>query len=60
MLYGSVIGSSALLINGQDSLSGAFARLRKATSIFVMFVLLSIRLSRMEQLGTHWTGFHEI
>jgi len=32
---------------------GAFAKLRKATISFVMSV-------RMEQLGSHWTDFHEI
>ena len=36
---------------------GAFATLRKATISFVMSVRLSVR---MEQLGSHWTGFHEI
>jgi len=36
---------------------GAFAKLRKATISFVM----SFRPSaRMEQLCSHWTGFHEI
>jgi hypothetical protein len=32
---------------------GAFTKFRKATISFVMSV-------RMEQLGSHWTGFHEI
>jgi hypothetical protein len=36
---------------------GAFAKLRKATVSFVMSVCLS---ARMEQLGSHWTDFHEI
>jgi hypothetical protein len=36
---------------------GAFAKLRKATISFVRSVRLSIR---MEQLGSHWTDFHEI
>jgi hypothetical protein len=36
---------------------GAFAKLRKATVSFVMSVRLSVR---MEQLGSHWTDFHEI
>jgi hypothetical protein len=35
----------------------AFAELRIATINFVMYVRLSIR---MEQLGSHWTDFHEI
>ena len=34
-----------------------FAKLRKATVSFVMSVGLSVR---MEQLGSHWTDFHEI
>ena len=37
--------------------SGAFAKLRKAAISFVMSVRLSIRT---EQLGSHWTDFHEI
>jgi len=36
---------------------GAFAKLRNATISFVMSVRLSVR---MEQLGSHWTDFHEI
>jgi hypothetical protein len=36
---------------------GAFAKLRKATIGFVMFVRPSVRT---EQLGPHWTDFHEI
>ena len=36
---------------------GAFAKLRKAIISFVMSVLPSVR---MEQLGSHWTDFHEI
>jgi hypothetical protein len=36
---------------------GAFAKLRKATISCVMSVRLSVR---MEQLGSHWTDFHEI
>jgi hypothetical protein len=41
---------------------GAFAKLRKATLCFVMLSeRLSIRLSVwIEQLGSHWTDFHEI
>jgi hypothetical protein len=39
---------------------GAFVKLRKATISFVMSVRLSIRPSvHMEQLGSHWTVFHE-
>jgi hypothetical protein len=39
----------------------AFAELRKATIGFVISVRLSVRPSvRMEQLGFHWTDFHEI
>jgi hypothetical protein len=48
---------------------GAFEKLLKATISFVMFVCLSVSLSvhpsvslsvLMEQLGSHWTEFHEI
>jgi len=34
-----------------------FSKLRKATISFVMSFCLSVR---MEQLGSHWTDFHEI
>jgi hypothetical protein len=40
-----------------DWFLGACAKLRKATVSFVMSVRLSVR---MEQLGSHWTNFHEI
>ena len=40
-----------------DCFLGAFAKLQKATISFVMAVHLSVR---MEQLGSHWTDFHEI
>ena len=36
---------------------GTFAKLGKATISFVMSVCPSVR---MEQLGSHWTDFHEI
>ena len=36
---------------------GALAKFLKATVSFVMSVCLSVRV---EQLGCHWTGFHEI
>ena len=45
---------------------GALAKLRKAANGFVMSVRPSVRppsvcpLIRMEQLGSHWTDFHEI
>ena len=40
---------------------GAFAKLRKATISFVMFVCPSVCQSiRIEQLGSYCTGFHEI
>jgi hypothetical protein len=35
----------------------AFAKLRKAIISFVMYIRPSVR---MEQLGSHWTDFHEI
>ena len=38
--------------------SGAFAKLRKATAGFVV-LFLSVRPC-VEQLGSHWTDFHEI
>jgi hypothetical protein len=40
-----------------SSILGAFAKLRKATISFVLSVRPSVR---MEQLGSHWTDFHEI
>jgi hypothetical protein len=36
---------------------GEFAKLRKATISFAMYVRPSVRT---EQLGSHWTDFHEI
>jgi hypothetical protein len=36
---------------------GVLPKLRKATISFVMSVRLYVR---MEQLGSHWTDFHEI
>jgi len=39
------------------ALLGAFARLRRVTIRFAMFVSLP---ARMEQLGFHWTDFLEI
>jgi hypothetical protein len=40
----------------RDSFLGAFAKLRKTASSFVVSVRPSVR---MEQLGSHWTDFHE-
>jgi hypothetical protein len=37
-----------------DSFSGAFAKLRKATISFFMFVRPPVP---MEQLGSHWKDF---
>jgi len=45
--------SETLIIN----LTGAFAKSRKAKRCFVMSVCPSVG---MEQLGSHWTSFHEI
>jgi hypothetical protein len=43
---------------GQEQLFlSAFAKLRKATTSCVMSVRPSVR---MEQLGSHWTDFHEM
>jgi len=40
---------------------GAFAKLLKAAISFVISVHRSVRRSVcMEQLGSHWTGIHEI
>jgi hypothetical protein len=39
------------------SFLSAFAKLRKVTISFVLFVRLSVG---MQQLGSHWTDFHEI
>jgi hypothetical protein len=36
---------------------GAFEKVRKATISFVMYVSPYVR---MEQIGSHWTDFHEI
>ena len=39
----------------------AFVKLRKETNSFVMIVWPSVCLFfRLEQLGSHWTDFHEI
>jgi hypothetical protein len=40
-----------------SSILGAFAKLRKATSSFVMPIRTFVR---MEELGFHWTDFHAI
>jgi hypothetical protein len=49
-----------------EHILGVFAKLRQVTISFVMWmsVCLSARLPvylsvRMEQLGSHWTDFHE-
>ena len=44
---------STSLLSVMFVLLGAFARLRKATLWFIVSV-------RLEQLGSHWTDFHEI
>ena len=44
-------------VSKTDPYLGAFAKLRKATIDLVMSVCPSVR---MEQLGSHWTDFHEI
>jgi len=41
----------------RTAILGAFAKLRKVTISFVIFVRLSFR---MEQPGYRWTDFHEI
>ena len=42
---------------GKSNLPRAFTQLREASISFFMSVRLSVR---MEQLGSHWTDFHEI
>jgi hypothetical protein len=45
----------------QKKLLGAFAEVLRATTSFVMSVYPSVYLRvLMEQLGYHWTDFHEI
>jgi hypothetical protein len=39
---------------------GALAKLRKVITGFVMSLSLSVRPSRTEQLGSHWTDIREI
>jgi hypothetical protein len=43
--------------NNVDMVSRAFEKFGKANISFVISVRLSVR---MEQLGSHWTDFHEI
>ena len=57
-LYVSLCGKSVREDRSKgDALVGVFTKLRRATVSFVMTVLLPVRL---EQLGSHWTDFHEI
>jgi hypothetical protein len=50
-----------VLFCAKSFLLGAFAKLRKATTSFVMSVLPSVCLFvSTEELGFHWTDFHEI
>jgi hypothetical protein len=49
--------SSAILNFAVYSILGAFAKLRKAHTIFIMSVRPSVR---MEKLGFPWTNFHAI
>jgi hypothetical protein len=50
-----VVSRGQLLV--KSPFVGAFAKLRKAIISYVMAVRLSVG---MEQLGSHWTDFHEI
>jgi len=43
--------------DAEDDVIGAFAKLQVVTISFVVSVRLPIR---MEQLGSHWTDFHDI
>jgi hypothetical protein len=73
MAYGTVAADTAdfvsVLLNNSDitihmtsialSFLGTFAKLPKATSIFVKSVFPSVYLSvRIEQLVSRWTNFH--
>jgi len=43
------------------SFLGAFEKVRKAIISFVMYVSPTVSPSAiMEQIGSHWTDFHEI
>ena len=53
--------SDYFTIQHQLTVLGAPPKLRKATICFVMSICPSVCPSvRMEQLGSHWTDFHEI
>jgi len=53
----SVCGDIIILYECESWFQGAFPKMRKATISFVMSVRPSVI---MEQLGSHWTDFHEI
>jgi len=55
------MGLQPLNLQPEVSVLGAFAKLRKATINFIMFVCTSVRQSvRMEQVCSQWADFHEI
>jgi len=51
------VGSNRKINSIPLGLLGSFAELRKATISFAMFVRPSVH---MEQLGSHWTDFHDL
>jgi len=60
-----ILHSNKDIVKNGPQFLGPLVKLRKATLSFVIpvrpYVSLSVHLSvRMEQLGFHWTDFHEI
>ena len=55
--YSALLPSFETCHDFSDVLIGAFLRLRKTT---ISFVMSPCPFVRMEQLGFHWTDFHEI
>ena len=63
--YNAVVNTPAVLyfipMFTLNMFVGAFEKLRKTTIGFVMSLRPSVCPSfRMEQIGSHWTDFHEI
>jgi len=55
-ILGNMVSVLSVAMRFSQLILGAFAKMRKATTNFVM----SVCPSRTEQLGLHWTDFHEI
>jgi hypothetical protein len=54
------MGLQPLSLQPEFSFLGAFAKLLKATIIFIMSVCLSIRqYVRVEQVGSQWADFYD-